>query len=205
MTPADAMAVVAQADDALRSAGVGPFPLPIGSVLPVVAGTVAALRPTDWWVPGLRERAGAVARGLAADRLAGPWTGAKPYRVAPPGGSAALRALYAVGLAMADPDRRAVVHLGIGSASDGALHEAMNLAALLDAPVTFVVAVQPLQGAPLGPQLATSPARMAQGFGIATTEVDGSDAQAVHDAVAAAGEGPHLIEARLSPTPVETT
>ncbi|MDX1385323.1 MAG: thiamine pyrophosphate-dependent enzyme, partial [Thermoanaerobaculia bacterium] len=133
-------------------------------------------------------------------RLIDGLTGAKPYRVAPGAGSGALRALYAVGLASADPERCAVVHLGIGSASDGSMHEALNLAALLRANVVFVVAVHPLDGdAPLGKQLATSPNTLAEGFGIPVTEVDGTDADAVFRAVRAAREagGPHLVEAQL--------
>jgi len=198
MTPSDALSAVRSADAELAEAGLGPFPLPMGALAPVVAGTVSALQASDWWLPGLRERAGAVLREVPVDRLTAGDHGAKPYGVAPSGASPALRALYAVGMATAE--RPAVVHLGIGSASDGALHEALNLAALLAAPVLFVVAVQPLSGdAPLGPQLAAKPTALAAGFGIATTEVDGSDVTAVHSAVKAARRagGPHLIEAQL--------
>ena len=198
MTPAEALQRVREADTALLASNPTPFPLPIGELAPVVAGTVSALQARDWWVPGLRERAGAAVRGVPVERLVDGLRGAKPYHVAPAGSSPALRALYAVGLA--SEDRPAVVHLGIGSASDGALHEALNLAALQKAPVIFVVAVHALRGdAPLGPQLGASPAALARSFGIAAAEVDGTSVQAVHTAVAAAraAGGPHLIEARL--------
>lgn len=203
MTPAEALTRIQQADAQLAEADVQPFPLPIGELLPVVAGTVSALSRGDWWVPGLRERAGAIVRDVPLERLVDGLAGARPYRVAPPSPDGALRALYAVGLAIATPDRATVVHLGIGSMSDGAAHEALNLAALLEANVVFVVAVHPLgPGAPLGRQLAASPAALATSFGIAVTEVDGAQAEAVHQAVAQAREtpGPHVVVAQL-PTP----
>lgn len=201
MTPDIALQQIREADATLQASGPHPFPLPIGELLEVVAGTVAALDDRDWWVPGLRERAGAVAREVPVERLRDGHAGARPYRVAPPGASGALRALYGVGLAAANPDRCVVVHLGIGSTSDGAFHEALNLAALQRSPVIFVVAAHPLDGdAPLGPQLATSPGKVAASFDIPVTEVDGTRAGDVHQAVRAAKQhgGPHLIEARLA-------
>ena len=55
--------------------------------------------------------------------------------------------------------------------------------------------------APITRQLATSPKRLAEAFDIPATQVDGSDASAVHRAVKAAKKatGPALIEARLVP------
>lgn len=201
MNPAVVQERIREADAQLQASDPAPFPLPVGNLLPVVAGTVAALDARDWWVPGLRERAGAVARDVPLDRLTNGLSGARPYRIAPPGASGALRALYAVGLAAAGSDRCVVVHLGIGSASDGAFHESLNLAAMLQAPVIFVVAVHPLDGAaPLGPQLVASVAKLAASFGISVTEVNGEHAAEVHQAVKAAKQhgGPHLIEARLA-------
>jgi TPP-dependent pyruvate/acetoin dehydrogenase alpha subunit len=201
MTPAEAIERVRAADAALSDAGPTPFPLPVTGLEAVIAGAVTALGRADWWVPGLRERVGAVLRDAPVERLVDGAAGARPYKVAPPGASPATRALVAVGLADSS-DGCALVHLGIGSASDGALHEALNLAALRDVSVIFLVAVHPLEGeAPLGPQLAASPCALAAAFGIEAVPVDGNSAQAVHDAVAAAREagGPHLIEARLRP------
>lgn len=188
------------ADAALAAAGPSPFPLPIHGLETVVAGAVTALGRGDWWVPGLRERVGAVLRDVPVERLVDGTRGARPYRVAPPTPAPALRALHAVGLALADRERAALVHLGVGSCADGALHEALNLAALLRPNVIFVVAVHPLSGdAPLGPQLAATPAALAGAFGIPAAIVAGDDEAAVHDAVKAAraAGGPHLIEARL--------
>jgi TPP-dependent pyruvate/acetoin dehydrogenase alpha subunit len=197
---ADAIARVQDADRQLNDASPTPFPLPVVGLEAVVVGTVLALDSGDWWLPGLRERVGAVLRDTPLARLRDGHSGAKPYRVAPPNTSPALRALYAVGLGL---DGFAAVHLGIGSAADGAFYEALNLAALRKSHVAFVVAVHPLSGddAPLGPQLATQPSSVAMAFGIPAVVVDGNDPEAVHAAVSTARsqEGPHLIEARLTP------
>ena len=148
------------------------------------------------------ERVGAVLRDAPLDRLVDGTAGAKPYKVAPPSTSPALRALAAVGIALAEPDRFTAVHLGIGSTADGAFHEALNLAALTGANVCFVVAVHPLgDGAPLGPQLAATPTALAKAFGIKTSKADGNKAKSVQSAVKKARKagGPHLVEATLAP------
>lgn len=202
MKVADAIARLEEADRALNAAHPKPFPVPVTGLEAVVAGSVLALEREDWWVPGLRERVGAVLRDVPLERIVDGLAGAGPYRVAPPTPSPALRALHAVGLALADRAHAVLVHLGIGSAADGAFHEALNLAALLRPNVLFVVAVHPLgDDAPLGPQLAASVADLARAFGLPATEVDGMDGTAVRDAVAAARSagGPALIEARLVP------
>jgi TPP-dependent pyruvate/acetoin dehydrogenase alpha subunit len=199
VTPQAALEAVRAADVSLNALDPKPFPLPVGELAPVVAGAVSALRAEDWWVPSLRERVGAVVRNVPVERLVDGRRGAKPYRVAPSSAAPALRALVAVGLALADRQRYALVHLGIGSASDGALYEALNLAALHSANVLFVVSVHPLgDGAPLGRQLAARPSALAAAFGIPATTVH-ADAAAVHAAVKAAREatGPHLIEVTL--------
>lgn len=188
------------AEESLLAHQVRPFPVSCAGLEQVVAGTVSALRRTDWWVPGLRERVGAVLRGVPVERLVDAGDGARPYKVAPASPSPADRALYAVGLALADRERAAVVHLGIGSMADGAVHEALNLAALYQPNVVFVVAVHPLDGdAPLARQLAPTPAELGSVFRLTTTTVDGTSAEAVRDAVAAAldARGPHLIQANL--------
>jgi pyruvate dehydrogenase E1 component alpha subunit len=199
MDLAQGLSELARADQALQELGPRPFPLPVGDLAPVVVGAQAALSRGDWWVPSLRERVGATLRGVPVDRLVD-GAGAKPFRVAPATGAPALRALMAVGLAVAEPDRTTLVHLGIGSASDGAFHEALNLAALLRPNVIFLVAVHPLDGdAPLGRQLASTPSALATAFGIPSETVDGTNAAAVRDAVARAKSagGPRLVEARL--------
>jgi pyruvate dehydrogenase E1 component alpha subunit len=196
----DGLEALQGAEEALTDEAVQPFPVPSAGLHAVIAGSVAALGRTDWWVPGLRERVGGVLRGVPVERLVDATEGARPYRVAPASPHPADRALYAVGLAMADRERAAVVHLGIGSMADGAVHEAFNLAALHGPTVVFVVAVHPLDGdAPLARQLAPSPTALAEAFGIHTHTVDGSDPAAVRSAVEKALQkrGPHLIHATL--------
>ena len=201
MSLSEAIERVRRADEALASMQPAPAPLPVRGLEAVVAGAVTALDSGDWWVPGLRERAGAVLRGAPVERLVDGTVGARPYKVAPPGTSTVARALTAVGLAHAT-GQATLVHLGTGSTADGSFHEALNLAAALDAPVVFLVAVHPLQGAaPLPRQLHASPAKLAEAFGLAASVVDGNDANAVHDAVTAAKAAlrPSLIEATLRP------
>ena len=200
----EAVERVLAADAAIQASNPTPFPVPIGNLAPIVAGAASALPRGDAWSPGLRERAGAVLRGLSIDavarRFSDGFAGSKPYHILPTSPSPANRALRAVGWAVANPDRGALVHLGTGSTADGAFHEALNLAARFSPNILFLVAVDPLgKGAPFGPQLATRPAQIARAFSIPTTVVDGRDADAVHVAVAAARSagGPHLIEASL--------
>lgn len=198
----DDVRTLVEADAALAALEPTPFVLPITGLEAVVAGTVRALGRGSWWVPGLRERVGAVLRGAPVERLVDGFAGARPYKVAPPSAAPALRALHAVGLALGSGGAPVAVHLGIGSVSDGAFHEALNLAALQGANVVFVVAVPPLDGAPVPPQTAASPADLARAYGATVHEVSGHDAQAVHDAVEAAGEhaGPSVVVADLSKT-----
>ncbi|MEC7946853.1 MAG: thiamine pyrophosphate-dependent enzyme, partial [Myxococcota bacterium] len=88
---------------------------------------------------------------------------------------------------------------GDASTAAGAFHEALNAACLLGAKVTFLVVCQPLgEGAPIGTQLATTPARLAAAFDIPITET-GSDEDAVASAVGSAREadGPALIQVTL--------
>lgn len=155
----------------------------------LVAGVGVGAPRKAWILPGVRERAVALVRGCAADRL----DQARPYRVVPAGPSPVARTLYAVGLAMAGEP--AVVFCGTGTAGYGAFQEALHLAALHRAPVTFVVGWYENPG-PFATPLAVTPATLAGALGLAVADVDGTDAAAVRDAVAAAN-GPTLVQARL--------
>ncbi len=200
MTPDEAVQRVLEADAQLADAGPTPMPLPVAGLESVVAGSVLALSRTDYWVPGLRERVGAVLRDVPIERLVDGAAGARPYRVSPPDGTPALRALTAVGLADT-AEGCALVHLGVGSLGDGAFHEALNLAAQRNASVIFVIALHPLTGdSPLGPQLHADPATLVAAFGVPAVQIDGTDAGAVHDAVNAARErgGPTVVLAQLA-------
>ena len=190
---------IIEADNVLNASGPKPFPLPVTGLEAVIAGSLTALKRTDWWVPGLRERVGAVLRDVPLERLTDGFVGARPYKVAPPSATPALRALTAVGLAMSMDDGCALVHLGTGSLSDGALTEALNLAALHNAPVLFVLATTEIgEDAPIGPQSAVDVRKLAGAYGISFQSVNGRDAAAVQKAVAKARKagGPQFIEAK---------
>ena len=63
--------------------------------------------------------------------------------------------------------------LGSASTASGSFHEALNAASLTNAPVIFLVSVMPLgDDAPVGPQLSTSPARLAAAFDVNVLEVE---------------------------------
>lgn len=195
----DALARLRDADAALDALHPTPFPLPVAGEEAVIAGAVLGLGRGDWWVPGPRERIGGVLRDVPIERLVDAFAGARPYKIAPPTPSPALRALHAVGIGIADPERAVLVHLGIGSVADGAFAEALNLAALHRPRVLFLVFVLPLgDDAPIGQQSVATPESLAAAYGLPVTGVSRTDAEAVRTAVAAAREagGPHVIVAR---------
>lgn len=177
----------------------GPLPLPLGPLAPIVAGVVRGSSASDWWIPGWHERPGAALRGVAVDAWGTGAEGARPYRVGPVIEGLGLRAVFAVGLAQAE-GRRVVVHLGEAALADGDVHEALNLAALQRAPVTFVIALwdaATLGDAAIGVQLGPEVVRWASAYA-PVAAVDGT-ASAVAAAVASARttEGPRVILARV--------
>lgn len=112
----------------------------------------------------------------------------------------------AVGAAMTFKLRRephvALTFMGDGATNIGTFHEALNMAAVWQAPVVFII-VNNLYGE-YSPLRTTTPiddlARRADAHGIPGVIVDGQDVDAVHDAVAEAiaqarrGGGPSLLE-----------
>ena len=190
------MSALLEADAALNALGPTPFSLPLGPLAPVVEGAMLGFGRKGWVVTGPRERVGVVLRGCPVERLVDGLAGARPYRLAPCSVAPGDRALHAVGLAMVSGEP-VLCLLGLASAASGAFHEALNLASLHGAPVIFVVATLALgPDAPVGAQLAGSPAAIASAHGLGAVRVTGSS-EAVQAAVAearAAG-GPRLIEA----------
>lgn len=98
-------------------------------------------------------------------------------------------------------DSVAVCWFGDGAASEGATHEAMNLAGANRWPVVFICENNGLAiSVPLDQQMGAPVAARAAGYGMPGCTVDGTDAAAVHaataDAVARArdGGGPSLLE-----------
>jgi 2-oxoisovalerate dehydrogenase E1 component alpha subunit len=173
-----------------------------------------ALQQRDWLFPSYRDTLAAVARGLdpvqALTLLRGDWhTGYDPHehRVAPLCTPLATQLPHAVGLAHAarlkGDDVVALAMVGDGGTSEGDFHEALNFAAVWQAPVVFLVQNNGFAiSVPLAKQTAApSLAHKAVGYGMPGRLVDGNDAAAVHEVLADAvrhareGGGPTLIEA----------
>ena len=187
-----AVETISGALDALRAHGAtDPATVSVRGLEPLVAGVTLGAGKRAWLFPGQRERACALLRGADPTRL----DAARPYRVVPPGKSPAARAMQAVGAALATGER-AVVFCGTGSAAYGALLEALARAGATGAEVTFVLGWYVAPG-PFTLPLPHGPAALAQGLGLAGAVIDGTDAEAVRAAVAAA-RGPTLLEARLN-------
>ena len=116
---------------------------------------------------------------------------------------------HAVGAAYASvvkgEDSVAMCWFGDGAASEGAVHEAMNLAGVHKLPVVFLCENNGYAiSVPLAQQMPiTSMQERASGYGFAGASVDGCDAETVFAASAAAiararaGDGPTLIDLRV--------
>ncbi|GGO43167.1 pyruvate dehydrogenase (acetyl-transferring) E1 component subunit alpha [Streptomyces lasiicapitis] len=173
-----------------------------------------ALRAQDWLFPSYRDTLAAVARGLdpvaALTLLRGDWhTGYDPreHRIAPLSTPLATQLPHAVGLAHAarlkGDDVVALAMVGDGGTSEGDFHEALNFAAVWQAPVVFFVQNNGFAiSVPLAKQTAApSLAHKAVGYGMPGRLVDGNDAVAVHEVLSEAvrrareGGGPTLVEA----------
>ncbi len=197
-----------------RQGRVGTFAPCIGQEA-ASAGPAFAMRQSDWFVPAFRELAGLLVRGMPIWRYYLYYAGFEEGNVWPEAGRTlpisipvASQVLHAVGLAYAmrlqgETDTAAVAFVGDGGTSEGDFHEALNMAAVWNLPVVFVV--QNNQWAisiPRSSQTkAESIAQKAVAYGMAGVQVDGNDALATYRAVAEAlergrrGEGPTLIEA----------
>jgi pyruvate dehydrogenase E1 component alpha subunit len=177
-------------------------------------GSVLALRDHDWLFPTYRDTVALITRSIdpieALSLLRGDWhCGYDPYeyRVAPQCTPLATNTLHAVGLARAaalkGEDTAALVLLGDGATSEGDTHEALNFAALWNAPVVFLIQNNGYAISVPRTKQSAAPtfAHKGIGYGMAGKLVDGNDAAAVYSVTreaieqAAAGGGPTLIEA----------
>lgn len=177
-------------------------------------GAAACLRKTDWLFPQYRELGVFLVRGISPGQVGlawrGTWNGGLDFiskRCAPMSIPIGTQALHAVGAAMAaqrlNEDSVTVAFLGDGATSVGDAHEALNFAAVFNAPCIFYV--QNNQWAisvPLDKQLiAPSIAHKAVGYGMHGVRVDGNDPIACYVVMAEAAErartggGPTLVEA----------
>src|SRR6478735_3854945 len=172
------------------------------------------LADADWLFPTYRDTAAAVTRGVDPVEvlvlLKGDWhSGYDPHehKVAPQATPLATQLLHAVGVAHAarlkGEDTVVMAMCGDGATSEGDFHEALNFAAVFNAPVVFFVQNNEYAiSVPLARQsMAPSLAHKGVGYGVRGERVDGNDAAALlavlGDAVARAraGEGPQLVEA----------
>ncbi|RKT16708.1 pyruvate dehydrogenase E1 component alpha subunit [Streptomyces sp. 1114.5] len=168
----------------------------------------------DWLFPSYRDTLAVVSRGVdpleSLTLLRGnAHTGYDPRatRTAPLCTPLATQAPHAVGLAhaarLSGEPAVALAMLGDGGTSEGDFHEALNFAAVLNAPVVFLVQNNGYAiSVPLSAQSAApSLAHKAVGYGMPGRLVDGNDAPAVHSVLAEAverarsGGGPTLVEA----------
>jgi 2-oxoisovalerate dehydrogenase E1 component alpha subunit len=176
-------------------------------------GAVHALRKTDFIYPSYRELAMAMARGLDPMAVFRMFRGVEhtswdvhEHRFGLYSIVVGAQTVQAVGYGMAvnldGADDVVLCCLGDGGSSEGHVSEALNYAAVFNAPVVFLV--QNNQWAisvPTSNQFKGPLYKRAEGFGFPGVRVDGNDVLAVRavteEAVerARAGGGPTLIEA----------
>ena len=195
-----------------RQGRIGTFP-PISGQEASQLGAVAALREDDWMVPAFRETAAEVWRGRSLESVIIGLNGySEAATVDPPGTTMPVsvpvgsQMLHAVGIGWAaryrKEDKVVLTFFGDGATSEGDFHEAMNFAAVFQAPVIFLC--QNNQWAISLPRQkqtrAKTIAQKAVAYGMPGIQVDGNDILAVYRAVgeavdrARSGQGPTLVE-----------
>jgi TPP-dependent pyruvate/acetoin dehydrogenase alpha subunit len=186
------------------------------------AGVCAALQPGDWIASTHRGHGHCIAKGVDVRRMMAELYGKVTGSNRGKGGSmhitdasvgmlgvnpiVGMGATHAVGAALSAKVRKttqvAASFFGEGAASIGAIHEAMNLAAIWKLPVVFVcenngyAQSTPVEYAVSVPRIADR----AAAYSMPGITVDGQDAIAVWEAARAAveraraGQGPSLVE-----------
>jgi pyruvate dehydrogenase E1 component alpha subunit len=163
-------------------------------------GAVLALRQDDWLVPSFRELGALIAKGIPLHQLCMYWYGNEQgsnlpierYHTLPIAIPVGSQPLHAVGIAYAEKfkgsDRIVLTFMGEGATSQGAVHEAFNLAGVWEVGVLFYV--QNNQWAislPTEKQTASRTlAEKACAYGFESIRVDGNDLLAVYAATAVA-------------------
>jgi pyruvate dehydrogenase E1 component alpha subunit len=177
-------------------------------------GAAFALRDADWMVPAFREAGAFLLRGMKMEHFLQYWGGDERGNIFPEGVRmlptsipVGTHMLHAVGIGWAmkqdGEDSAVLTSFGEGATSEGDFAEAMNFAAVWQAPVVFFC--QNNQWAisvPYTKQTAScTVAQKAVGFQMPGVQVDGNDVFACYkvtkDALERArrGEGPTMIEA----------
>jgi 2-oxoisovalerate dehydrogenase E1 component alpha subunit len=202
-----------QASNLVRQGRLAVYPSSFGQEACQIAATMV-LREDDWLFPTYRDSVSIMSRGVdlieTLTLLRGDWhCGYDPYehKVAPQSTPLATQLPHAVGVAHAarlkGEDTVVMALVGDGGTSEGDFHEALNFAAVFQAPVVFFIQNNEYAiSVPLARQShAPSLAHKGIGYGVPGERTDGNDlagllsvlGQAV--AKARAGEGPQLIEA----------
>jgi pyruvate dehydrogenase E1 component alpha subunit len=178
------------------------------------AAVSKVLQPEDWVVPAFRELGIFLAAGASLKEIylyyKGSEVGAKfvnaPHLL-PLSVPIATQLLHASGLgfSLRHKGEKGVVFafVGDGGTSEGDFHEALNFAAVWQAPVVFIIQNnQYAISVPVKQQTrSVNLAVKGIAYGIPSLKVDGNDFLAMHDAVsyahkiASEGKGPFLIEA----------
>lgn len=177
------------------------------------AGSALALESGDWAVPSFREQGVYLFRGVPPKILFLFFMGTEEGNRLPPDAHilpfavpCATQTLHAVGMALAAKMKKepaaVITYFGDGATSEGDLHEAMNFAAVTQAPVVFLC--QNNQWAistPLNRQSHSATlAQRALGYDMPGLVVDGNDVLAVYRATreamerARSGRGPSFLE-----------
>lgn len=211
----------------LAKAGEVPATLHVGAGHEVFqAAALAALRDDDPMLYAHRGTAYWIARGLPLERILCDLTareggtnrgkGGVMHVVDPARGilgeSGTLGGNFVLGAGIAYAEQRlgtgtvTIVFFGDGTANRGQFHEAANFAGLARLPLVLCCENNGIAlSVPVGASTSVRDiAERAAGYGMPGTVVDGSDAEAVFETMAAAadrarrGDGPSLIEAKLA-------
>lgn len=184
-------------------------------------GSARALRPHDFAFPTYRDHGVAWCRGVDPTRLLAIFRGSElggwdpvEHQLALPSIIIGAQTLHATGYGMglvlegfvgtgdADRDTAVIAYFGDGATSQGDVSEAIDWAAVYQAPVVFFCENNHYAiSAPVATQTKVPIARRADGFGLPGVQVDGNDVLACHAVTAKAlqrardGQGPTFIEA----------
>ena len=195
-----------------RQGRCGTFPQSSGHEA-ISMGSAIHLQKEDWHIPAYRELAGLLYRGWTIEQTLLYWNGFEEGARPPEGVNdlpvcvpIASQLLHAAGIGMGmrikDQNNIVMTYFGDGASSEGDCHEALNFAAVYQAPVVFVcLNNQYAISVPLAKQMKNETiAQRAIAYGMPGIRVDGNDVLAVYVATqeaiarAKAGEGPTLIE-----------
>lgn len=213
-----AMVLARELDDRLlklqRQGRIGTFPPSTGQEASACA-PVLAMTEQDWFVGAFRELGGRIMRGEPLENsifLYGGYEEGNTFaggdRTLPVAVIVGSQTLHAVGIAYAmkvrgETNSAVVCFFGDGATSEGDFHEALNLAALWQAPVVFIC--QNNQWAISVPRdkqtRSETIAQKAIAYDVPGIQVDGNDPLAMYEATKEAlerahtGQGPTFIEA----------